>query len=153
MASSSLDSARGKSGVAPLVSAMVKRLYRKLVPLKPEDFVSSHHYWTTRYGRGGDSGPGSYGRLAYFKAGVINEFIEKNEIRTVVEFGSGDGAQLELAKYPRYTGVDISPRAIELCKARFRADGTKEFLLADDPRADSVRAYLALSLAVIYHLT
>ncbi|TAT59972.1 hypothetical protein EGM92_29840 [Enterobacter cloacae] len=32
----------------------------------------------------------------------------------MMEFGCGDGNQLSLADYPRYTGFDISDHAIQL---------------------------------------
>jgi hypothetical protein len=57
-------------------------------------FKSSETYWIARYKRGGDSGRGSYGKLAQFKAGVINKFVEANKINTIIEFGCGDGNQL-----------------------------------------------------------
>jgi hypothetical protein len=37
---------------------------------------SSGTYWESRYRSGGASGAGSLGRLARFKAGVINRFIQ-----------------------------------------------------------------------------
>src|SRR5687767_4284814 len=76
-------------------------------------FVSSSNYWERRYRKGRSSGAGSHGRLARFKADVLNEFVEKNCIKSVVEFGCGDGAQLSLANYPAYLGIDASEYAIE----------------------------------------
>src|SRR5262249_52775171 len=69
------------------------------------EFKSTGDYWDSRYRRGGNSGAGSYGRLAEFKAEAVNRFVRENHILSVVEFGCGDGAQLELAQYPRYTGM------------------------------------------------
>ena len=53
-------------------------------------------YWENRYKNNGNSGAGSYGRLAEFKADVINNFIAENKITSVIEFGCGDGNQLSL---------------------------------------------------------
>lgn len=114
-------------------------------------FDSSAQYWEERYRRGGNSGAGSYNRLAAFKAEVLNEFVSANQIQTVIEFGSGDGAQLALAQYPNYTGVDISPTVIEATRLKFAGDSTKRFIL-DTDITDADRADLALSLDVIYHL-
>ena len=72
---------------------------------------SSVAYWEGRYRAGGNSGAGSYGRLATFKAGFVNGFVELNAIRSAIEFGCGDGNQLSLLSVPRYTGVDVSPTA------------------------------------------
>jgi glycosyltransferase involved in cell wall biosynthesis len=111
----------------------------------------SAEYWELRYRKGGTSGAGSYGRLAEFKAEVLNGFVREHGVQTVVEFGCGDGAQLELAQYPHYIGLDISPQAIELCSRKYAGDSSKEFRVLHDqfplPRAD-----LTLSLDVIYHL-
>lgn len=108
-------------------------------------------YWERRYARGGDSGPGSYGALAAFKADVINGLVREHGLRSVVEFGCGDGNQLGLAEYPDYTGWDVSATAVAACRARFAGDATKRFELLEAGSAPA-RADLALSLDVIYHL-
>lgn len=117
-------------------------------------FRGPQHYWERRYASGGDSGPGSYGQLAAFKARVLNDFVKDRGVRSVVEFGCGDGHQLSLADYPEYTGIDVSPSAIARCQARFAGDVTKRFVLIDPESADdrAFSADLALSLDVVYHL-
>jgi len=112
----------------------------------------SNHYWKSRYRRQGNSGSGSYGRLSEFKAGVLNEFVREYRIQNVIEWGCGDGNQLALAEYPQYTGVDISKDAIELCRRRFRGDSTRKFILDAEAERLAVKADLAVSLDVIYHL-
>jgi hypothetical protein len=87
-----------------------------------------------------------------FKAETINRFVAERAIQSVVEFGSGDGAQLALAKYPSYTGIDVSARAIEMCRAKFAKDPTKQFFHTSTAEAATARADLALSLDVIFHL-
>jgi len=122
----------------------------------PESFTTSQSYWEERYSHGGTSGAGSYGRLALFKAEVLNEFVLRNDVRTVVEFGCGDGHQLSLAAYPAYVGLDVSRQSIQLCLERFRADPAKSFFLYDpfcfEDRHGLLCSDLALSLDVIYHL-
>jgi SAM-dependent methyltransferase len=119
-------------------------------------FSGSRTYWETRYARGGNSGVGSYGRLALFKAEFINSFVQEHDIRSIVEFGCGDGNQLSLANYPSYVGLDVSRTAIAICGDRFKDDVTKRFFLYERERpADgesTLIADLALSLDVIYHL-
>jgi SAM-dependent methyltransferase len=117
-----------------------------------QDFSTSADYWRRRYARGGNSGAGSYGRLARFKADVLNELVRAKGIGTVIELGSGDGSQLALAEYPHYIGVDISPEALAASRARFAGDSRKTFIALDDFRRQRPRAELALSLDVIYHL-
>jgi SAM-dependent methyltransferase len=116
------------------------------------EFRSSPSYWEERYRLGGSSGAGSYGRLARFKAQTLNQFVTRNEVTSVVEFGCGDGAQLALANYPRYVGIDVSQHAVELCKRKFSADPTKRFYHLAEMRAADQTADLAMSLDVLYHL-
>jgi cyclopropane fatty-acyl-phospholipid synthase-like methyltransferase len=115
-------------------------------------FPGSTSFWEAVYREGGTSGPGSYGRLAEFKAEVLNEFVRMGNIRTVIEFGCGDGVQLQLAQYPEYVGVDVATASIERCTALFAHDATKRFYLADDLPEDLGVFDLVLSLDVIYHL-
>lgn len=138
----------------PVVGPVAKRIYRTVTfPAPPAlTFTSSTRYWEDRYAFGGNSGAGSYGPLARFKADVINQFVAEHTIQTVVEFGCGDGAQLELAHYPQYSGIDVSSRAVELCRTRFRRDASKRFFHAASPEGDATKADLAMSLDVIYHL-
>jgi hypothetical protein len=127
---------------APLVERLRERL----------GFRGSAAYWDARYRAGGNSGAGSYGRLAAFKAEVLNEFVARRHIRSVVEFGCGDGAQLALADYPSYDGIDVSPAALALCIERFARDPRKRFHRAGALPANFGPFDLALSLDVIYHL-
>jgi len=127
------------------------RVYRRLFPAPRAIWQGdSAAYWEDRYRLGGNSGAGSYSRLARFKADVLNDFVRAHGIRSVIEFGSGDGAQLRLATYPNYLGVDVSPTAVQLCRAAFAADPTKRFLESRDYAGED--AELALSLDVLYHL-
>jgi SAM-dependent methyltransferase len=115
-------------------------------------FRDSKSYWERRYQKGRTSGVGSYGRLAEFKAEVLNSFVENNKIGSVIEFGCGDGTQLTFARYPRYTGVDVAEGSIALCRARFAADATKSFYLVGQVPKRLGLFDLVLSLDVIYHL-
>jgi hypothetical protein len=132
---------------------MLLRKIRKLAgfahDLRMADF-SSARYWDTRYRQGGNSGHGSYGRLAEFKARVINQYVLEQGIDSVVEFGCGDGNQLGLATYPRYAGYDVSATAVRRCRKIFRSDRSKSFHLAQD--YDGRSSDLALSIDVIFHL-
>jgi hypothetical protein len=137
----------------PIIGPAARRLYRAIAPSRQElSFSSSPQYWDARYRLGGNSGAGSYGRLARFKAETINAFVAEHDVRTVVEFGSGDGAQLQLATYPNYVGIDVSSRAIDTCRESFANDPSKQFFHSSSAEANAARAELALSLDVIYHL-
>lgn len=111
----------------------------------------SASYWENRYAEGGNSGDGSGGVLAEWKADVLNRFVADRHIHNVIEFGCGDGRQLALAEYPDYLGLDVSPTALELCRERFLGDRQKTF--GSLPLAHSITPRdLALSLDVIFHL-
>ena len=113
-------------------------------------FPGSEDYWAHRYNSGGNSGAGSYHKLAEFKAEIINDFVKGNEVKTIIEYGCGDGNQLKLSRYPSYVGFDVSPKVIALCRDIFRNDRTKNFRLMSEYKGEA--AQLTLSLDVIYHL-
>ncbi len=139
-----------------VLKAVVKRvpLLRKpayiLAHLLSGPFRGSERYWEERYAGGGHSGPGSTQHLAAFKAEILNTFVRAHQIKTVIEYGCGDGQQLELAEYPYYIGFDVSPTAIAVCKEKFKGDKTREFKSMSEYNGE--RAELTLSLDVIYHL-
>ncbi len=131
------------------IEALIKRIARALGKSNT-DFAGSEEYWKQRYVRNGNSGAGSYNKLAEFKAEILNEFVLENNVGSVIEYGSGDGNQLKLARYPKYIGFDISPIAIEKCRSIFLNDTSKTFKLTDE--YSNEKANLTLSLDVIYHL-
>ena len=122
---------------------------RKLLGLTGRRFDSAA-YWAKRYASGGNSGAGSYGRLARFKADTINAFVRERSIQSVIEFGCGDGNQLRLADYPTYVGYDVAEPCIAHCRRLFSADPNKTFRHLNEYRGEV--AELSLSLDVIYHL-
>ena len=149
---------------------LLKSVVRSFVPQRLRSvlhgllFPGSGNYWEKRYQTGGNSGAGSYGRLAEFKAEVLNNFVAENNIETVIEFGCGDGNQLSLANYPRYLGIDVSETAGDACRKRFSSEllsehgfktgkgggAGKTFVLLNDYQGE--KGQLVLSLDVVYHL-
>jgi hypothetical protein len=132
----------------PILKSILEKVDRTLN--KPKMFPGSEEYWIQLYNSGENSGPGSYGKLAEFKAEIINNFVEKNNVSTIIEYGCGDGNQLKLAKYPSYIGYDVSPKALALCQNIFQNDKTKSFKLMKEYSGET--AQLTLSLDVVYHL-
>lgn len=116
-----------------------------------QPFDGSREYWERRYATGGNSGAGSYNRLAEFKAEVIGDIMRRHSLASVIEFGCGDGAQLALADYPDYIGIDVSPTILEQIRERFADRPEYRFILSEDLPPDA-QADVALSLDVIYHL-
>lgn len=126
--------------IADKLSVAISRIY----------FPGSAAYWDRRYGLQGSSGRGSYGSEARFKADFINDLIKNQSIRTVIDFGSGDGAQLTLLCIPQYLGFDVSDRAVRKCRERFSTDATKQFLPVSEYVGQT--GEVAMSLDVVYHL-
>jgi cyclopropane fatty-acyl-phospholipid synthase-like methyltransferase len=131
----------------PVMGPVLAQFY---VWIAEKCFRGSASYWENRYSRGGNSGDGSYGELAKFKAQVLNGLVEEYAIKTVIEFGCGDGNQLMLARYPQYLGLDISRRAIDICRDIFHNDLQKSFCLMQDYVSET--AEVALSIDVLFHL-
>ena len=127
----------------PFISTLANRLRKNF---------DSADYWTNRYEEGRNSGAGSYGRLAEYKAKTINALVTEKAVSSVVEFGSGDGNQASLFEFPNYTGLDVSPLVVERARDRF---GDREGWAFDTVEAANVapRSFdMSMSLDVIYHL-
>lgn len=129
----------------------MKRLRAMLGRLAPLlGFRGSRHYWEMRYRIGGHSGEGSRGRSAAYKAQVLNDFIQRHGVRSAIEFGCGDGYQLNMLRIGDYTGVDVSETILRRCREMFANDPTKRFVSVDEYRGE--RSELSMSLDVIFHL-
>ena len=113
---------------------------------------SVEKYWERRYVAGGNSGAGSYGVLANYKAAFINRYVKQYEIGSAIDFGCGDGHQIALLRIPAYLGLDISAAAVELCKTAYSGRQGWSFQTLANYRPTKARHDLALSLDVVYHL-
>lgn len=133
----------------PIIGSIVERTLKYLTE-QPNAFHGSENYWVTRYESGGNSGAGSYNELSQFKAEVINKFVVEKGVKTIIEYGCGDGNQLKLSDYPSYIGFDVSQDAIFLCMNIFENDHKKKFNLQKNYKGET--AQLTLSLDVVYHL-
>jgi len=131
----------------------IKKISNKILIRKSSSqLFNSRDYWEKRYLSNNNSGAGSYGRLADFKAEVLNDFVKINNIQSIIEFGCGDGNQLGLANYPNYIGLDVSKNAISLCQQKFKEDVSKKFYLTDEFKKRHIKTELVLSLDVLFHL-
>ena len=81
---------------------------------------------------------------------MLNKFVTTHHIQSIIEFGCGDGNQLNLAKHPLYLGPDVSKAAILRCQELFKLDDYKSFRVMSEYKGE--KADLTLSLNVIYHL-
>jgi SAM-dependent methyltransferase len=144
---------KSKVKSTPVVGVAAKSLWQITGPLRFRlSAFQSSRYWDSRYAKGGNSGTGSYGDLAAFKARILNEFVARKNIKSIAELGCGDGNQLLLSQYPRYVGYDVSSNAIKRCKNLFSQDSSKRFVLLDGEYRGCGQAEVSLSLDVIYHL-
>lgn len=140
-------------GRVKLLAALKERWYTRRLY---DTLFDSSAYWEGRYAFGGDSGVGSYGEYAEYKADVLNEFVADHDVESVVEFGCGDGNQVRFAEYPEYVGLEVSEAAIESCSRLFRSDESKSFLLYDPEHFvnnGALTGDLVLSLEVLFHIT
>jgi hypothetical protein len=129
--------------VGPLLSRIKQRLNFLLFP-------GSTQYWEKNYAVGGTSGEGSYNKFAEFKSEIMNAFVRDNNVQTVLEWGCGDGNQLSYYKFPSYLGFDVSASAVAICRAKYKADPTKQFKMVGDYKGE--QAEMAMSMDVIFHL-
>lgn len=113
--------------------------------------INSGEYWEKRYKRGKNSGSGSYGRLARFKADVLNRVIAETKATSLLEFGTGDGNQLSLMTPLPYVGVDVSRTALAMLRARFADQPLYRFLHPGELPRD-LTCDITVSADVIYHL-
>jgi len=107
-------------------------------------------YWENRYKSGQNSGDGSYGESAKYKANVINDYINKLSIKTIGDYGCGDGNQINLLSgFELYHGYDISDFIIDSNTVRFVNKNNMFFYknIIDLPECD-----LNISLDVLYHI-
>lgn len=108
-------------------------------------------YWEGRYASGSDSGPGSRGATAAAKADYVNRVVAEYEVRSLVDWGCGDGAQAAQLDVEHYLGVDLSTTAIARCLANLPE---RQFLRLDPTTSVqvSIVAEMALSMDVMFHL-
>ena len=134
------------------LSKIIRKLFFGFKKNKSTPSFNSKNYWNNRYLNNDNSGAGSYGILAAFKAEIINDFVSTHDITSIIELGCGDGNQLKLANYKNYVGFDVSSEAIKICSRTFEGDNTKKFLDYSEIEITEYSAELVLSLDVIFHL-
>ena len=144
-----IDNIKSTIRAIPLLGNFLVRIHNAISQNK---FTHSGNYWEERYQAGGNSGAGSYGRLAEFKADVINTFIAENKITSVVELGCGDGAQLKRLNIEKYTGIDISKTIVDQANTLYKTDKNKTFQELSSFINSDKTFETAMSLDVIYHL-
>lgn len=107
--------------------------------------MSTAEYWNKRYADGTGPGGGSKGDLYAFKLETVQKIVDKYKVKSVVDYGCGDGSQLAELKVKEYTGTDVSKVAISKAK-QYAGKGRK--YSSDMPAPHE----MAISLDVIPHL-
>lgn len=70
--------------------------------------MNTKEYWENRYANGGNSGSGSMGKLAEYKAEFVSRFISEEGIYTVGDFGCGNSMLASQFVCTAYYGYDIA---------------------------------------------
>lgn len=107
-------------------------------------------YWDRRYREGRSSGAGSEGNEGQYKADYVSDFIHNRKIKSVIDWGCGDGQVLKLMRLEdaAYMGVDVSRTVIDRMRKAF-----PELSFTGPVAAHWKDAYeLALSMDVLFHL-
>jgi 2-polyprenyl-3-methyl-5-hydroxy-6-metoxy-1,4-benzoquinol methylase len=111
-------------------------------------------YWEHRYSVHGDSGKGSYAEHATYKSRVVNDEISANGVRSVLDFGCGDGNLLKYLNVENYLGLDVSKTTIYNCSEIFKSDKTKRFMVISPGKPLEIEKFdLVMSLEVLMHIT
>lgn len=113
-------------------------------------------YWENRYktrkktSKGYGSGIGSEGKENEYKTNYVNDFIAKNNIKTVIDYGCGAGNfTIGLTGFEHYIGYDISQSCIDFCINRFKNRDNLTF--TTDTALLSSDYELGLSIDVLFH--
>jgi SAM-dependent methyltransferase len=110
----------------------------------------SKKYWEQRYLNNGNSGLGSYGDEADFKSKYINLIIKDKEIKSINDFGCGDGNQISLLNnFESYVGFDVSKTILQ--KNKFKFGNNKKYSFVFDVK-EMKETDLVMSIDVIYHI-
>ena len=102
--------------------------------------------WKNRPNR---SGSGSRGSLAKFKIDYINNFIEENNIESMIDFGCGDLQVSSQFNVGNYLGIDIIEHKYP---ENIKAKKFKTIVSRFDNFSHGERVELCTCLDVLYHI-
>ncbi|MCL2672933.1 MAG: class I SAM-dependent methyltransferase [Alphaproteobacteria bacterium] len=125
---------------------------KNLKPIERYRFKTTEHYWERRYQQGQLGGTeGAFDAIADFKSRFLNNFVKENDVKSVIDFGCGDGCFLCYCRFPEYTGYEVSQSALRDCQEYFFLK-YPQWQFFDYRDYDGRQAELALSLDVIDYL-
>ncbi len=99
--------------------------------------------------RPNNSGSGSRGELALFKASFINDFIKEKNIKSIIDFGCGDLYNASLFEVKEYLGIDIVDHQIP---HKVLAKSFKTTVARFDEIKIKKNSDLVICLDVLYHI-
>ena len=76
----------------------------------------------------------------------------EHEIKSIIDFGFGDGNQIKDIKIDSYIGFDISKTIVEKCRNKYKEDKKQFYLYEGELLSDEYKRELGLSLDVLYHV-
>lgn len=120
-------------------------------PPRPITTENARDFWDDRYRGKAGAGPGSRDKLYQFKLRTVQSIVDEFDIRSIVDYGCGDGSQLRHLDVSDYFGLDISEVAIRKAQEAKRATNWIYWLNPTIPKGD-VQCDMIVSLDVIMHL-
>ena len=117
----------------------------------PSSSAFEEIYKNSTWGEG--SGPGSSPEATIKYRQVVQEWLDKEEIKTVLDIGCGDWAFSKLLDFSnvKYLGVDIVPEVIEANSDMYESDNV-DFGLLDIVNSKFPKVDLILCKDVLQHL-
>jgi SAM-dependent methyltransferase/glycosyltransferase involved in cell wall biosynthesis len=117
----------------------------------PATSIFESIYKNSHWGNG--SGPGSTEEATLEYRKVVQEWVDKEEIKTVLDLGCGDWQFSKLLNFSsvHYTGVDVVPDVIAQNDMAYGSDNIK-FVLSDALNFDFPEVDLILCKDVLQHL-
>lgn len=110
-------------------------------------------FWNARYRSDPElgSGIGSRGELADRKRALVEQIWKAAGEPSILDIGFGDLNVLDLARFPRYTGVDVSDIAVQNAQTRYPGHRFVRADVAGDGEPDLEQAGMVLCLDVLIH--
>lgn len=113
--------------------------------------MRSIEFWVKRYNNNDTSGNGSVNKLGTFKVNLINDFIKKNGIESVCDFGFGDTQIGSKIIVDSYTGFDITDKFLDKSDI-FVANNVKLINRSFDKINYTNEFDVVMCLDVLYHI-
>ena len=125
--------------------------------MKRKLIYGSQEYWNERYNNFQEkefkhaSGNGKLPFRRNFKAKELNTLIQKYNIKSVMDFGCGDGEILSKLEVTAYYGIEINENLVETLRMRF-PQKEKYYFSTNHANDWPTSIDAAVSVDVIFHL-